>query len=70
MSTAPAAALASAASAYGFHCVLTKQDFSQAIVDVTEALKTEGFGILTDIDVQATMKANAPIASVRQRIKE
>ncbi len=68
MSTAPAAALASAASAYGFHCVLTKQDFSQAIVDVTEALKTEGFGILTDIDVQATMKAKLGIEGRPYRI--
>ena len=44
-------------SSYGFHCVLTEQNFADAITAVTAALKAEGFGILTEIDVQATMKA-------------
>ncbi len=33
-----------------------KLPFEQAIARVTEALKKEGFGILTEIDVQQTLK--------------
>lgn len=40
---------------YGFNISL-KTDFEQAVRRVTEALKTEGFGVLADIDVQKTMK--------------
>jgi len=36
--------------------VLKDISFEQAIEKATEALKTEGFGILTEIDIQATLK--------------
>ena len=52
---------APAPSNYGFHCVLQGLNFTEAIAAVTEALKTEGFGVLTDIDVQATLKAKLGI---------
>ena len=52
---------ASASPRYSFHCTLNKVSFDLAVILVTEALKTEGFGILTDIDVQATMKAKLGI---------
>ena len=55
-------------SSYGFHCELKNLGFSQAIDVVTEALKIEGFGILTDIDVQATMKAKLGIDGLPYRI--
>lgn len=41
---------------YGFNVVVTG-DFAAVVTRVTEELKKEGFGVLTDIDVQATLKA-------------
>ena len=57
-----------ASPSYGFHCVLPRQDFAQAVARVTDALKAEGFGILTEIDVQATMRAKLGIEGLPYRI--
>jgi uncharacterized protein (DUF302 family) len=46
--------------AYGFGRTLNLS-VEDAIARVTEALKTEGFGVLTTIDVQATLKAKLGI---------
>lgn len=44
-----------AVSTLGMKTVLNT-DFAHALEIVTAALKTEGFGVLTEIDVQATFK--------------
>ncbi len=39
-----------------YHYKLVELSFDQAIEKVTEELKKEGFGVLTEIDVRATLK--------------
>ena len=45
---------------YGFN-VKVKDGFDQAVQRVTEELQKEGFGVLTEIDVKATIKKKLDI---------
>jgi uncharacterized protein (DUF302 family) len=52
---------------YGFN-VRVKAGFEDAVTRVVEALKTEGFGVLTEIDVQKTMKDKLDVETRPYRI--
>ncbi len=53
---------------YYFNTTIIGKEFNAVIELVTEELKKEGFGILTEIDVQATFKKKLDIDFKKYRI--
>jgi uncharacterized protein (DUF302 family) len=52
---------------FGMHKEV-RTSFDDALVRVSEALKSEGFGVLTEIDVQATLKKKLDVNFRRYKI--
>lgn len=53
---------------YYFNTVLENVDFDGAISKVSEELKKEGFGVLTEIDVKATLKKKIDVDFKKYKI--
>ena len=53
---------------YGFTTTLNGITFDQALEKAIQALQAEGFGVLSDIDVQAAMKNKLGVEMPRYRI--
>jgi hypothetical protein len=52
----------------GFERQLADVTFDQAVGKVTAALKTDGFGVLTEVDVRSTLKGKFGVDFWRDRI--
>ena len=53
---------------FGFTVNSIRKDFNEVVTRVTEELQKEGFGVLTDIDVQATLKKKLDVDKRAYRI--
>jgi len=53
---------------YCFSKIMSDCSFDQAIERVTEELKKEGFGVLTEVDVTATLKKKLDVDFKKYRI--
>ena len=53
---------------YYFNTTLKEKNFDKAIETVTAALKDEGFGVLTEIDVRETLKKKIDVDFKKYRI--
>lgn len=53
---------------YYFSKTLKNKTFEEAIEQVTNALKTEGFGVLTEIDVKDTLKKKIDVDFKKYKI--
>ena len=53
---------------YYFNKVLQGKDFDEAVQQVTEELKKEGFGVLTEIDISATLKKKLDVDFKKYKI--
>jgi uncharacterized protein (DUF302 family) len=53
---------------YGFTTTLTGIGFDQALSKTIDALKAEGFGVLSEIDIQDAMKTKLGVDMPRYRI--
>lgn len=51
-----------------YHSKMIKGSFDEAVSNITKALKDEGFGILTEIDVTATLKKKLDVDFRKYRI--
>jgi uncharacterized protein (DUF302 family)/glutaredoxin len=55
------------ANSYGIQ-VSVNRPFDQVVTEITDALKTEGFGVLTEINVKATLKKKINVDVPQQMI--
>lgn len=51
-----------------YHTTVTERSFDEAISAVTEALKKEGFGVLTTVDIAGKMKEKLDVTMDRYMI--